>query len=356
MMTCQTGRANGASVLIRCDGGSEMGLGHIVRCLALAEELREKHGSRVQFLIRGQPVAIQMAEKAGFSVLGPANAHEKDRDWISRVLSDQQPEVLVMDFRAGLDADAVRKWRRQGVLTVSVDDPEDKRIACDLVFSPPVPQVRRADWRGFTGELLIGWEWVLLRRQFAVVSANPETHLRPVVLVTMGGSDPAGLTLKAIEALDSLDAEFDTMVVVGGAFCHNETLDKMLSEARRRFEVRRDVSNMSAVMAQADLAIASFCVTAYELAVVGVPGIYLCLTEDHAESATAFTENGMGISLGVHTRVTAGEIATTARRLICDQTTRKQLSQACRRLACGSGAANIAERIIMTLEKTHAGK
>lgn len=340
-------------VLIRCDGAPDIGLGHIVRCIALADELRDGQQCGVKFLTRRGEVAFRLLEKAGHVVLKPATSKEPDEVWISRVLAEEKPDVLVMDFRDPLSPETVREWRRQGVLTVTIDDPEDKRVACDLVFSPPVPQVRRMSWAGFTGELKAGWEWVLLRGQFADFKPAAKTNSRPVVLVTMGGSDPAGLTLKAVSALDSLDEEFDTVLVVGGAFCHNEALAKLLQGAKRKFEIRRNVADMAGVMAQADLALASFCVTAYELAAVGVPGIYLCLSDDHAEAAQAFTEAGIGLSLGVHDQVAEAQLAASLKKFLGDSALRAEMSRRSRSLSDGRGAQNVARTIVQayTLKK-----
>ncbi|MCH8997186.1 MAG: hypothetical protein IID48_02815, partial [Proteobacteria bacterium] len=49
-------REEGLSVLIRCDGGPELGLGHLVRCLALADALRDRHGAAVRFSVTGDPI------------------------------------------------------------------------------------------------------------------------------------------------------------------------------------------------------------------------------------------------------------------------------------------------------------
>lgn len=336
--------APSSRVVIRCDGAPDIGLGHIVRCLALADELRDGQNCEVCFLTRRGEVAWQMIEKAGYTAIRPAD-DEADRTWISRVILEQRPDALIMDFRDGLSPEAVWEWRRQGVLTATIDDPEDKRIACDLVFSPPVPQVRRLSWEGFTGELHVGWEWVLLRRQFSNLSPITKNNLRPVVLVTMGGSDPAGLTLKAVRALDSLAEDFDTLLIVGGAFCHNEALEKLLGQTKRHFEIRRNVSDMAGVMALADLAVASFCVTAYELATVGVPGIYLCLTADHAEAALAFDASGIGRSLGVHTDVSEKTLADRVKDYLRDTATCANMVARCRKLSDGRGAQRIASVI-----------
>jgi spore coat polysaccharide biosynthesis predicted glycosyltransferase SpsG len=356
-MKSQGDSASALNVLIRCDGDPDLGLGHVVRCLALANELRGQHGCWVRFLIRSGPIAVQMAEKEGYAVDQPDDERGEDQDWMSRIIQEQRPDVLIMDFRAGLPVAAVTRWRQQGVFIVSIDDAEEKRIACDLLFYPPVPQIRRMDWAGFTGELHAGWEWILLRRQFAHLCPTAKKDSRLIVLVTMGGSDPAGLTIKAAKALDSLEEDFDTIIVVGGAFCHDRALEKILNQARRRFEVLRNVSNMAGVMAGADLAVASFCVTAYELATVGVPGIYLCLTEDHAESASAFTEAGVGDVLGIHTNVANGFLGERTRLLLKNTEARRKMASLCRQVSDGRGAQRIAQMVAEKAfsRRVHAG-
>lgn len=128
-------------------------------------------------------------------------------------------------------------------------------------------------------------------------------------MITMGGSDPQGMTLKAVKALELLDDNFEAVVVLGVGFQHKEELNDLLSDCKHRFNVRENVKNMVEIMSQSDFAIVSFGVTAYELAVMGVPAIYLCLTEDHAESVSAFVEEGRAISLGVFTHVNTEMIA-----------------------------------------------
>ena len=78
--------------------------------------------------------------------------------------------------------------------------PTFAQLARPGTYAAGAPSVRL----GHTGQLHVGWEWVLLRREFAQ-RPSQLPHERPLVLVTMGGSDPAGLTLKAVSALDLLD-------------------------------------------------------------------------------------------------------------------------------------------------------
>jgi len=233
------------NILFRCDGSSEIGLGHIVRCLALADELHDVHNCRITFAMRtGQP-GIKMAEEKGYQVIILRDTDQTFDygNWLNECVSKMDARAIVFDVRDGLARSVVKKLRDKGILIVTIDDPEDKRLEADMAFYPPVPQVKRIDWTSFTGKLYVGWEWVILRKEFSEwrkkydvhhcrssldtdqclltnddssMTAgdflsphvpNPVPHA-PKILVTMGGSDPQGMTLKTVNALELLDEDF----------------------------------------------------------------------------------------------------------------------------------------------------
>jgi len=332
-------------VVFRCDAAPEIGMGHVVRSAALAEELRDRHGCDVRFAIRYGPLGIEYLRRRGLPVHSPPEGPHDDLSWLESAAGTMSPWVLILDVRDDTPVEAIRMLRERGALIVSLDDPSDRRLAADLAFYPPVPQVKRWSWDGFTGRLYWGWEWVVLRREFARSPERSPNRI-PVVLVTAGGSDPAGVTLKAVTALDRLEAEFTSCVVLGAGFLHDQALTEMLARARHRFEVYRNVSEIHHLMARADLAIASFGVTAYELAAMGVPAIHLCLTADHAESASIFADAGIAINLGEHQRVSVEELGDVVSRCLGDLATLAQMSHRARACVDGCGAVRVAREAV----------
>ena len=241
--------------------------------------------------------------------------------WIQELIVNNQQQVLILDVRTDLATSAIQAIRATGILIVTIDDPSDRRLLADLAFYPPVPQVGRLDWTGFTGQRFVGWDWVLLRPQFAKhaqrararaaesMAEPPSSNRRLTLLVTMGGSDPAGLTLLALDAIEKIEGDFRTLVVIGGGFMHEAALADWLARANRSYEIRRDVTDMASLMAEVDLAVASFGVTAYELSAMGIPAIYLCLTSDHAEAAEALVAEGVALSMGDYKKTTPVDLA-----------------------------------------------
>lgn len=347
-------------ILIRCDAAPEIGFGHVVRCLALADELRDQLGCEVSFAMLQGPQGVEQVQESGYLVHQPQVDSLRllnEGRWLQRLVSHIATQVLVLDVRTNLAVEAIQQIRAQGVLIVTIDDPSDCRLAADIAFYPPVPQVERLDWTGFTGKRYVGWEWVLLRPQFAryrdqIVNkavdgrGNKDSSLPLTILVTMGGSDPGGLTLIALKALDPIEQDLHVIVVLGRGYIHESALQHWLRQARRTYDLRRDVRDMPDIMAQADLAIASFGVTAYELAVLGVPATYLCLTDDHSESALAFCDAGIAVSLGKYRSDTEVAIRRTVITFIENQNTRLKMSFNAKNLVDGLGCARIAEKVI----------
>jgi spore coat polysaccharide biosynthesis protein SpsF len=171
----------------------------------------------------------------------------------------------------------------------------------------------------------------------------------------MGGGDPAGLTLKAVRALEQLALDFEPRLVLGGAFSCRPALDDLLARASRSYTVLEDVSEMAPVMQQATLAMASFGVTAYELAALGIPAIHLCLTDDHALSATALADAQMAISLGHHERVSEQKLAASVADLLANAEQRAQFSCAGRKHLDGCGAARIAAMLVGWVQGRYFG-
>jgi spore coat polysaccharide biosynthesis predicted glycosyltransferase SpsG len=257
------------------------------------------------------------------------------------------PNAFIMDIPTDLNVEKVAEWRRNGILIVDIDDPHDRRLEANLVFYPPVPKVGEMSWTGFEGELFVGWEWVILRKQFAASPVRQRKKIGepPTILVTMGGSDPHGLTLKTIEALEGLREAFRTIVVTGRGFSERKELARIQNRSSRFFEIREDVRDMASLMSQADIAVASFGVTAYELAAVGLPAIFLCLNEDHFRHAQLFVDMGVALNLGIHNTVEVSMIRKEIGNLLSHRDRLNTMACRTKGIVDGQGAKRIAKLI-----------
>ena len=328
------------SVIMRCDASPAIGFGHLFRSLALARELSDREAS-VSFAMVDDGNARRIVEGEGYDIRVAADIDSRSGF-----------DALVLDVRSTVDSPTgwIDALRSQGIVVADIDDPTDCRLSADLVFYPPVPQIEELDWRSFSGSRFVGAEWIVLRRAFAEAPVRRmREHL--TVLVTMGGSDPGGMTATAIDGIARMPEPFDLHVVLGPGFVNRLEIAGWLQRLGRRAMLFEAPSNMRSIMLDADIAVASFGVTAYELAATATPAVYLCLTADHARSASVLEQAGAAIVLGVHTGEEAPRIAGALRTLLSQRERRLEMGRAGRALVDGRGAARVADRIVQEMER-----
>jgi spore coat polysaccharide biosynthesis protein SpsF len=340
---------SGGLAIMRCDGGGAFGYGHVKRLVALARALRDQEGIGSIFTVNGSEDALAPIRSAGFEaeLTGPGTTA------LRTLIESRQPDLLVLDGREGPSRTELEDLTLSLGITAVIDDASDRRLAADLAYYPPVPQAERLDWSGSCCAPRIGWEWAVLGLSQTTSRPKPASP-RPTLLVTMGGSDPRGLTLRTARALARLDPIFRARFVIGPGVEDREHIASSIVKLKSNFETIEGADDLAVEYASADFAIAAFGVTAYELAAFGVPSLYLCLTADHALSASAFEYAGMGISLGLADEASDQRIAKSVWALLGDTTRQREMRAVGLMTIDGQGASRIARDLAEALDARRA--
>jgi spore coat polysaccharide biosynthesis protein SpsF len=342
----------GALALIRCDGGGMYGFGHVKRCIELARALRDREGCGAMFAVNGEAAALTPIRRAGFeAVLLPSPKTPLDQVC-------EHPDFCILDCRDGPSREELKSFLAHVPVSAVIDDASERRLAADFAYFPPVPQAYRLNWRDTHCQVRIGWQWSLL--------GLPQTAIKPRggggrgnLLVTMGGSDPFGLTLRAARALSTLDPVFRARFVIGPGFKDRGRLAREIASMRANFETIEGADDLMTEYASADLALVAFGVTAFELAAFGVPAIYLSISPDHATSAASFEAAGIGQSLGLADNLTDADIAAAVAALLNDRQRRHDMHAAGLMNVDGHAATRIAGELVQALaekRKTASGQ
>ena len=333
------------NILFRCDGSVEIGMGHIVRCVALAEELQETQNCNITFAMRKSELGMNNVN-IKYPVIVSNEELFNYENWLSECIEDTDADVLILDARDNLDKYVVKRLKEKyKLLIVDIDDPEEKRLSADLAFYPPVPQVKMMDWSGFKGKLYSGWEYVILRKEF--YKEYPRTNNEiPNILVTMGGTDPLNMTKFVVKALDLIEEKFTATILLGPGYKFKEQLNKLLSRVKFKHLVIHSPNNVPVIMAEADFAIASFGVTAYELASLGIPTIFLCISENHKEHADLFNNKGVSVNLGFFKRINKKLLSDEVLDLILKPFAREKMTLNSRKLLRNNGTKLIADILV----------
>ncbi len=332
------------AVVIRCDAGHALGLGHLVRCLAVAAALRDRFSAAVTFALGGDPALAAMAREAAFPVTAMAGRDPAGE--MAAVLARTGADALLMDMRTPCDGAEIAAIRAAGCRFAVLDDGGERRLAADLAFYPPAGAA--LNWAGARGARFAGWEWLALRPQFSPPPPwRPATP--PTALILAGGSDPHGLRTRLLRAAAAaLPAEWRITLALGRAAAADPVFDALAAGLGDRLTVARDVAGMAALMAGSALALSVFGGTAYELAAVGVPAILIGLDADHAASAAALAEAGAALFVGEAAALDDAALGRTIAALAAAPERRARLSAAGRALIDGGGALRIAEKLVAT--------
>lgn len=337
------------TIVYRCDAGHSIGMGHVSRGIALAEAVRRRHGHDVVFAGRLEQGARVRLERAGFALElwnGTAEA-----DWLCSTVRAFTSPVLVWDARTPLTRDELAGLKPDLAGLMVMDDASDRRLAADLAILPPTPTAHALAWPGFHGRAVIGWDWVVLGRPplgepHAAARTSPPWRL----LITMGGADPQGFTLRAAAALAPFAGELAPIVVLGPAFAHRSVQADSICGALPAAEIIWQTDDLRPLMMRCDAALTSFGVTAQELAACGVPAISLCLSDDHAQSAAALADTGACLSLGRFDLVTDETLRETVMTLLRDPARRDVMAHTAARVIDGKGAERIADALSQLLQ------
>ena len=317
-------------------------MGHVVRCLWLARALRDLHSYPISFLMSRDEVGISKVSESGWPVV---RVGTEDLDDASIA------DALIIDLSGGVSTPAIRSLREKNrqKLIVLIDTNCSGCSDADLVVGPM--QSLPASSVVMRGERYEGPEYAILDPAFAQARRPDSATGSLRVLVTMGGSDPCGLTLQTLRALDAMPEAFETTVALGPAFLHEAQLRQWLPTAKRQYDLRRENSLLG--LMTADLAVFSYGTTVYELAAAGLPAVALAISKNHAADAETFSRNRSIVNLGCFSEVSAEQIQHAVRQLLSDPARRLAMSSRGRELVDGKGAERVAGLIASRIGNQH---
>ena len=354
------------SLLIRADAGGVIGTGHVMRCLALAQAWQDL-GGRAIFAMAESTPAIRRRLLSESCEVVPVAAEPGTDDDSQRTVAlalERNARWVVLDGYC-FGAEFQLALKRAGLKALLLDDyGHAKSYSADLVLNQNVPAAPALYEKREAGTgLLLGPRYCLLRREFLANGQQkreiPATANRG--LVTMGGSDPANLTARVLEALKLVTLDnLSVIVVVGGSNPEYESLKRSVLEpsvgSGMDVALHRDVSDMAELMAWADVAVSAAGSTCWELCFFGVPSLLIDAADNQTGVARELNRLGCAVHLGNSVDVSAAKIAQELERVVRSADIRRSLSERSRQLVEGSGARRVAAILSCGLHLRQAGE
>ncbi|MDD5751485.1 MAG: UDP-2,4-diacetamido-2,4,6-trideoxy-beta-L-altropyranose hydrolase [Candidatus Peribacteraceae bacterium] len=338
------------TILFRTDAGTVMGMGHAMRCLALAQAARDAGHSCVFVMAEGMSVMEERLRggQCDRVTLSAKPGSADDAKQTAHLAKEHAAQWVVVD---GYQFDSAYQAviKAAGLSLLFTDDyGHCDRYDADIVLNQNSYAPHHTEW--YAGHspatrLLLGCTYAMLRSEFLNCPRKKRTAAQETrVLVTLGGGDPRNATLQIVEALKLLDdLPIRATIVIGGANPHHAQIQKAAGE---KMKVVVDASDMPQLMAEADCAIAAGGTTAYELAYMGVPACLTVLAENQRRVAEDLAERGV-IQLLDHPADTPPEqTAGTLRTFLRDTEEMAKRSERGRALVDGKGT----QRVLAAME------
>lgn len=342
------------NVLIRTDSSVEIGSGHLMRCLTLADQLRER-GATVAFVCRDLPGALfDVVRLSGYTLcVLPERESGNTRKQLD---ATETIQALGTAFPAGCDLLVVDQYQldiewesllRPHVRKIMViDDLANRRHDCDLLLD----QNLGAETKGYdqlVGSgcgLLLGPKFALLRPEFTEERRQPRTRegrLRQL-LIAFGGGDCSGLTVMAMEAIEGLDGIVPIVDVVVGR--NNPFLREIERFVARISTMRLHIqtSCMAELMHGADLMVGGAGSVTWERMAMGLPAIQIAVADNQMLIGKAAAEAGTGVFLGGVTSATRADLVRAIKSLAIAPAMLLRMSELAAKIVDGRGTKRVA--------------
>lgn len=326
-------------IAIRADGGSHIGMGHIMRTLVLAKELRKHH--KVFYVCR-KSIKEQDKYQSGAEMVINNNF---DVEYINENTVFDDIKLIDADCLLTDSYDVDEKYfnytKDLFKYTGYIDDMNLYNHNVDFLINQNIGAENLKYKVNKETKLMLGTKYTMLRSEFRnqIIDSTLIREKIDDIMVTTGGSDESHLSFKLIKWLK--DLSYNYHVVIGPSF--DDTLVEKLKEiscqnqnVKLHFNV--DICDL---MSKVDLAISACGSTIYELCAVGVPIIGIILAQNQLALASEMENRKIIKCLGWYNEFTKEQLVDKLVELDNTINKRKNMTESGKKLIDGKGVYRI---------------
>ncbi len=335
-------------LILRADSFTGLGTGHVMRCLSLGQAFRDIGGDVLFITYCESKDLLNRLKQEGFEVLSSSHPHphKASLDLTKDVLKSNTGAWVVVDgVHFDIDYHLFIK-QRKGRLLIIDDMARLKSYCGDIILNQNLHAFDLEYNHDRKTTLLSGPKYAILRREFTDLQSYPK-EIPPrarKILITLGGMDDKNRTQKVLASLvDISDIEID--VVIGSAFKHLKSIKDYIDASGMKASIVKNVTEMSKLMASADLAISSGGTTVWELAFMGAPAIIGEIAEIEEYLVRGLKKRGLFECIGPFDSISTKELSEVVLNLINDIKARSSMSVTGQRVVDGGGCKRVLEII-----------
>ncbi len=334
---------------IRADANETIAMGHVMRCLSVAVQLK-KSGVPVLFIL-SDDYARELIQDAGFSCEVLNNDYTKKETELPQLLQVCQTfhlkGMLVDSYEV---TPAYLAGLHQMVSVAYMDDLHAFPYDVDMVinYSSGASKEEYAHQSYKDTRFLLGRTYTPLRPEFAegVRKISPDTD---AIFITTGGTDPYDMVSRLLSHMESSPLARHDKHIVLGKFYHAEESLRRRQETDSSLYIYRDIPHIREIMMQCDVAVSAGGTTLCELAACGIPTVAFTMADNQMNGTIHFADAGAVIYAGdvrKNEEAAAENIVSALASLTQNPEKRRHLAATSHAMIDGCGAGRIAEALV----------
>lgn len=343
-------------LLVRAEGNSIIGLGHLMRTMSIASCLIPD--TEIVYLCTGDE-SISLIQERGFRVIKlthEAFSLEEAEEILGKGYA-KNTAILIDSYQV---SDEYIEQLKKKYVVAYMDDLIEHPYPADVIINYNTYATEHEYANLYhksacrTPELIIGGQFIPLRSEFtagcSTENSNESSGEKVKILITTGGGDQDNYAGIIAENLLKLGLNIELNVVCG-AVNPNYPMLMQLSSDNSSMQVHRNVKNMSALMRECDMAISAGGSTCYELCAMGVPFVVFAYADNQLRILSSLAEKRAALSAGFADNVSkqaevVSIIVAEAVKLINSKALREEVAANARKITDGSGARKLANELI----------
>lgn len=294
-------------IYIRADANPNIGMGHIMRCLSIADTFRA-FGNTPVFILADDRVLSLIIERGYEAIV----LHSEYNNMEAELQLWESKSIISADFIL-VDSYFVTAGYLQSLKALVGKN--GKLIYLDDLASFPYPVDILANYNVFATDamynslykfvsldmpqLILGCSFAPLRAMFRGIGKKVQPEKVKNILISTGGSDTLHLSLSLIRALQ--EKEHETGYVYHfllGAMNVDKDRIRALAKGNENFILHENVSDMRGLLEKMDLAVSAAGSTLYEICACGIPLITYTLADNQILVAETFYTLGLAVNIG----------------------------------------------------------
>lgn len=319
--------------MIRCcllaNGNNSIGMGHIMRCVAMAEVMIEKN-IEVYFYTKYEQGYKFLIDK-GFNTLLYKNILDIEINCEYIIIDSYDVDKNIFDI-----------LKQKAKKLVYIDDLNLFDYNVNLVINTGVNAKNMGYNFVSNKKFLLGCEYCILRKEFKQETKKSINKNVKNILITTGGSDKYNMTFEIFKFLKSILSKVDYHIIIGQAF----NKENIILNGENDVHLYDSPGNMAQIMNNCDLAISAGGNTLYELCNLGIPTIAFIYADNQLNLVNGLENLNCISNIGYYNKIDYSYFKDIIYKYINDFDFRNSISYNQRNLIDGKGVYRIVENIL----------